>query len=66
MKVKIKIPDHVIAISIECGYDVKSTKKLFKEFLTRLVNHDYGQGELDFENWVDGLEAEEIATVLSE
>jgi hypothetical protein len=64
MQVTIKIPQSILDIILEAGYDEDQALKLFKGYIDSIVHHPYGQFHTDFENWFDSEEEEIIQELL--
>ena len=56
MVIQIKIPQNIIDISRECGWDDLETYAHFSRYLTEVINHPYGHFEQDFRVWLEDLE----------
>lgn len=59
MTVEVTIPQSIIETCKECGWDEQETKKHFGAYLHEVMNHPYGQMELDFGVWLEDLVEEE-------
>ena len=55
MIVEVNIPRNIINTCRECGWDEEETKKYFSQYLDEVINHPYGQFEIDFEMWLEDL-----------
>ena len=65
MKVTITVPQSILDIILEAGYDEDQAPKLFKGYIDSLLDHPYGQLRVDFENWFDSEEEEVIQELLN-
>ena len=66
MEVTIKIPEFIIKLCKECGFDEEQTKKLFRGYINRISHDDYGQFSANFEDWLDGDDEGEVDEILAE
>ncbi len=58
MVIQIEIPQNIIDISRECGWDDLETYEHFSRYLREVINHPYGHFEQDFMIWLQDLEEE--------
>ena len=58
MQVQITIPQNIINTCKECGWDEQEIKQHFSNYLSQVINHPYGQFELDFGMWLEDLDEE--------
>ena len=65
MQVIIKIPQSILDIILEAGYDEDQALKLFKGYIDSIIHHPYRQFYTDFENWFDSEEEEIIQELLN-
>ena len=59
MVIQIGIPQSIIDICRECGWDDLDTYEHFSRYLREVINHPYGQFEQDFRVWLEDLEEQE-------
>ena len=66
MEVTIKIPEFIINLCKECGFDEKQTQKLFRGYINEISNDGYGQFNTNFEDWLQDDEDCLIQEILGE
>jgi hypothetical protein len=60
MQITIKIPERIIQLCKECGWDEEQTKKVFIEYLGDIFENPYNHFEIDFDNWVNDEDNQEF------
>jgi hypothetical protein len=61
MTIKIDIPDNIVTILRgDCGYSKPQCANIFKTYLTEVMADRYSQFELDFGQWLEEQDEEEL------
>jgi hypothetical protein len=61
MEITVKIPQSIINLCSQCGWDEQQTKDVITHFIEEVVmNNDYGSLYDDFDIWINDEEFEEI------
>jgi hypothetical protein len=61
MEITITIPQSIVDLCNQCGWDEQQTKEVVEMFLDEIVtNNTYNQFHDDFHNWINSGEFEEI------
>jgi len=60
MQVTINIPDSIIKVCSQCGWNEEQTIQVFTQYLKEITQHPYNHFELDFENWINEDDIQDI------
>jgi len=66
MEITIKIPEFIIKLCKECGFDEEQTKKIYRGYINEISDDDYGQFNANFEDWLGDDEDGLIEEILAE
>ena len=59
-KIEIEIPEDIISLCEEAGLNLTQIKHIFKCFLNEMMDDEYGQFHIDFDNWFTNMDDNEL------
>jgi hypothetical protein len=66
MVVEITIPQGIINICKECGWNENQTKAIFLAYVEEVTDHPYNHFEIEFDNWINGDTQDYLDEILQE
>lgn len=58
MEITLNIPQQIIALCEQSDFNEHQTKTIFKNFLAEIINDQYGQFAIDFDNYLQEVDLE--------
>lgn len=60
MTINVDIPENILTVLEECGYSKPQCANIFKTYLTEVMSDMYGQFELNFGQWLEEQDEDEL------